>query len=437
MKKKVLLFLLSAVAAMGLYAQRSLEVKDITTEMNVFSGKDDEAGVVISCSNQIPLVLESSHDKVVDIYSTEEKGSDKFYYIRFNTGKKYRGRKLTINAPGYLPLSLSLELSPKELKQYRVFDPDADFVYGCYYEYRKRGADSFKKGLYKEAIQQYVIAKECSDCPADSGLEEFISNADTILACQQRAEEYVALSNYVGAIAEYRRILTINPADESASTKRFEYENRLSSDCKLYFDYAETYQDNGEYEKALEMYQKVIEMKCYNSQSASSQAKKMKSLINSRKQHARVFAYEYSKSAPIGLTTGSYKNKTGGYFSLSLHPDVFKALQKDYDKAQDMEVNVSFGWTIHPSKSVPVWIFFGPGYTGVGEYVYKNYGDDVKVDEDPTLKIYSAVSPEVGLLGKIGPLVLRYTFQYRFSLDKKNEDKFSKTRHAFGIGFCY
>ena len=58
-------------------------------------------------------------------------------------------------------------------------------------------------------------------------------------------------------------------------------------------------------------------------------------------------------------------------------------------------------------------------------------------DNNPTFKIYSAISPEVGLLGKIGPIVLRYTFQYRFAISKEYEDKIKSTRHVFGIGFCF
>mgnify|MGYP003215857763 CR=1 FL=1 len=57
--------------------------------------------------------------------------------------------------------------------------------------------------------------------------------------------------------------------------------------------------------------------------------------------------------------------------------------------------------------------------------------------EDPSFKLYSAISAEVGLLGKIGPLVLRYTYQLRFSVSKEYEDKISRSRHVFGVGFCF
>ena len=59
-------------------------------------------------------------------------------------------------------------------------------------------------------------------------------------------------------------------------------------------------------------------------------------------------------------------------------------------------------------------------------------------ENKPELKVYSGISPEIGIAGKIfNRLVLRYTFQYRFAVSKEYEDKFSRTRHAIGIGFCY
>ena len=100
----VMLFLL-AISAFG---QRSLEIKDVTEGMNVFSGKDKEAGIVISCPVNIPLTFESSHDKFVDVYNKEQKGEEVYYYIRFQTGKKYRGRKLTVITSGYAPLNISI-----------------------------------------------------------------------------------------------------------------------------------------------------------------------------------------------------------------------------------------------------------------------------------------------------------------------------------------
>ena len=146
MKMRLIFFLVCVMSAtLTSFAQRNLEVKDVSTGLDVFSGKDTEAGMVISCPANISLTFESSHDKVVVVDNTVQKGEEMYYYLRFQTGKRYRGRKLTIRTSGYAPVLIMAELNPKELKQYQLIDPDVEFVYGCYYEYRKRGTDFFQK----------------------------------------------------------------------------------------------------------------------------------------------------------------------------------------------------------------------------------------------------------------------------------------------------
>ena len=52
---------------------------------------------------------------------------------------------------------------------------------------------------------------------------------------------------------------------------------------------------------------------------------------------------------------------------------------------------------------------------------------------------YNSFSPEVGALFKIGPAVLRYTFQYRLAFDDDSKNLFEdrKTRHMIGLGLCF
>lgn len=449
------LLLMATVAAFG---QRSLEIKDVSSGMNVFSGKDTEAGIVISCPGNIELSFESSHDKVVDVYNKEVKGEEMYYYLRFNTGKKYRGRKLTIRTTDYVPLTIMAELEPKELKQYQLLDPDVEFVYGCYYEYRKRGTDFFQKSMYNEAREQYSIAKECSDCPSDANLDELIANIDSISLFQKQAEEAAALLDYRSASDLYSKILILNPSDINASNKRSECEQMYGTDCKKYFDMAEVYKVDGEYQKALELYQKVVDANCTNALLASEQAKRIRILLQNRKQRSHVFTFEYGGgTSPLGISYGSYKNrKVGHYFTLSLHPDIFYTMRNDYDKCEKAEASiVPFGWTFNPVPKHPYgWIFIGLGYTGVLRYetadgeIYEP-GTYVEVDgepvdnedgsvmEEPKLNVYSAISPEIGVVAKVWRFAVRYTFQYRFPLGKKYEDRITKTRHSIGVGFCF
>lgn len=437
----LLLFICLSVNAFG---QRCLEIKPITDGVPVFSGKDDEAGMEISCPANIELTFESSMDRVVDVFNKEVKGEENFYYLRFKTGKAYRGRRLTIMAKGYAPLAVMAEMEPKELRRYQLVDPDAEFVYGCYYEYRKRGTEFFQKSMYVEAREQYCIAKECSDCPETANLNELIAKIDTINVYHERAEELYKLLDYGKAGVLYSQIAMLNPSDVIASDRRLECVRMLSSDCFKYYNMAQEYAENNEYDKSILMYQKVIDMNCSSSFQAMEELKKIKAISTNRKQRAKVYAYEYSPYTPIGLTTGSYKEKkVGGYFSLSFHQNIFNALQKDYQGTGKPEFNVSFGWTVNPVKKVPVWIFFGLGYTGVGEFVDKvvddkdNINKEEETETEKVFKVYSAISPEVGILGKIGPVVLRYTFQVRIALSSEYKNEIKNFRHSFGLGFCF
>jgi hypothetical protein len=75
----------------------------------------------------------------------------------------------------------------------------------------------------------------------------------------------------------------------------------------------------------------------------------------------------------------------------------------------------------------PVWLFFGGGYTDVGKW------EKGKTD----FLHHGAISPEIGILGKLGPVVLRYTFQYRFALENEYQDIIGKNAHVFGLGICF
>lgn len=438
MKKYFILFLfLSVLSAVDMFGQRCLEIKPVTDGVPVFSGKDDEAGIEISCPSNIELTFESSMDKMVDVFNKEVKGEETFYYLRFKTGKAYRGRRLMIMAEGYAPLLIMAELEPKELRRFKLIDPDVEFIYGCYYEYRKRGTEFFQKGMYMEAREQYCIAKECSDCPEDNNLDELVANVDSITVYHSRAEEAYQMLDYEKAGILYTKISMMNPSDVVASDRKIECVKSITSDCNKYYEYAQEYSKNAEYDKALTMYQKVIDLNCHYSMAALEEMRKVKEFMTSRKQRVKVYAYEFSTQTPIGITTGSYKQKkVGGYFSLSFHHKIFNALQKDYETAGKPEMNISFGWTVNPYSKAPVWLFFGPGYTGIGEFVERE-ADDEGNDDGMQFKIYSAFSPEVGILGKIGPVVLRYTLQTRIALSKEYKHNISTLRHVFGLGFCF
>lgn len=448
----LLLLLLALFSCASVWGQRALEYKDITSGLNVFSGKDNEAGMVFFCPTSIPLTFESSHDKVVDVYLTEEKGDNTVYYIRFQVGRKYRGRKLTVIASGFSPLTFEVELAPKELKQYSLFDPDAAFVYGCYYEYRKRGADYFQQGMYQEAREQYVTAKECSDCPEDSDLDLRIADIDSISSYLQQAEFLTDVLKYDEARDYYLKALLLNPNDKAIQAKRLEAENQYSVDCNRYSNVADAYYSDGEYEKALELYQKVLDLNCFNSVIAARRVGILRRKLSNRQQRATVFTIDYGfKNAPLGISVGKYKNKVAAaYWSLALHPDIFKAIQTKTEEVDQFEIGTTVGVTVKPVSVAPVWLLFGTGVVLNGQFVpdvqedgsYSNYsGYETSTndqEEDMVFDTYTSLPLEAGLAGKIfNRLVLKYVFQYRFPLSKDYEDKVNKTKHSVGIGVCF
>ncbi len=443
MRRKKILLLFALFCCLMAWGQRNLNYKDVSTELNVFSGKDDEAGMVFSCPTSIPLTFESSHDKQVDVYQTEVKGDNTVYYIRFQVGRIYRGRKLTVIAPDFNPLVFEVELAPKELKQYTLYDPDAAFVYGCYYEYRKRGADYFQQGMYPEAREQYSTAKDCSDCPEDSDLDARIADIDSISFYLRQAERYEEILDYNQATSLYMKALSLNPRDNAIQAKRLAAEYQYSSDCNRYSASAENYYNDGDYEKALELYKKVIDMNCFNSVVAVERSSLIEQKISNRKQRATVLTYEWGiGKTPIGLSIGTYKTKKfGGYFSVAFHPDIFNAARKEYDSVQDLEADVSFGWTKSFVSSFPLWFFFGPGYTLRGEFLPEEDDDLSNAsqgdDDNMKFKAYHAISPEFGLLFKWKMLAVRYTFQYRIPLSTDYKEIFPKVRNSIGVGFCF
>lgn len=199
----------------------------------------------------------------------------------------------TVIASGFNPLVFEVELAPKELKQYSLFDPDAAFVYGCYYEYRKRGADYFQQGMYQEAREQYATAKECSDCPADSDLDLRIADIDSIASFLRQAEQKVEILDYTEASEFYLKALLLNPNDKAVQARRLDVENMYTMDCNRYSGIAESYFNDGDYEKAVELYEKVVEMNCFNSELAARRIGVLQAKISSRQQRASVWTFEY------------------------------------------------------------------------------------------------------------------------------------------------
>ena len=164
MYRKILLTLILGAIAFMARAQGVLEVEDLSQANAVYSSSGDQAAVEIRCNHTIPLSFSSTMDKSVDLFSTEIQGTDSIYFIEFPAGPRYRGRVITISAPGYNPVELPLDLEPKQLRTFKISDPNSLVDQGCYRTHRNMGVREIQNANYQEALNQFNVAKQCSDC---------------------------------------------------------------------------------------------------------------------------------------------------------------------------------------------------------------------------------------------------------------------------------
>ena len=452
MKKSFLLGLFLLVSIGSLFAQRTLEKKEKTEALSIFVDKDPaidnagggQAGAIISCPITLNLSFSSNVDRTVDVYKTEERGDVRFYFLRLIVGR-YRGasydnRTLEVIAPGFAPLKFKLELQASESKSFEIFDPNATVGVGCFYQHYNEGVELFKKAMYPETLEKYRVAMECTDMPEDVDMKQKIRDIDTILVLRKEGDKFYDLLYYKEAMNCYQKIVSFNIDDQYAQNRAKEAGNKFIDVCKNYFDGAEVYYANGNYSEARKMYEMVVLTSCPKATEAGVRLSEIGKIEYDHNKRIHAILYEFSKQTPIGISVGSYKEKKfAGYFSLSINPKIFKLIQKgetddDYKKADGAELNVSAGWTTM-KLPIPLWGFFGLGYSGVSMWDFRE--GFRQENGNPTLYIRSAVSPEIGLLGKVGRVALRYTFQYRFAFNKADQDEIGQFRHVIGAGICF
>lgn len=469
----VCLFLLGNMA----FAQGVLQVSDISQPNDVYSSAEDEAAVIIRCHESIPLKFSSTMDKSADPFQTELQGADSVYYIAFPTGNRYRGRELTIIARGFSPVVLNLDLQPKQLLSFQIIDPNATVDAGCYRGHRNKGMEEIKNSNYEEARNQFIVARECSDCDAEEN-EKNIATADSLILFRAQAEEAFKLLDYVQAGKIYSKVIALNPYDTYATNRNTICVQNFAQECGAIFSKAEFYYTERDYDRAKALYEQVIAKECTSNLAiATERLNAINTQQRARRDHSHVISYEWRKDVPIGIHTGSYNmHKVGGFFQLDLNPEVFNAIRKDcqYGDKKFPEMNIAFGWTIKIAN--PVWIHFGPGFTGkmyYGEYAKDKYPTDGYGDEGLQLldldkmgvdktattmpkdiptgttkdddiedawkhtNFAFAVSPVVGLTVKYSYFAFRLTYQYRWSIQSKLKDFMGPSRLSIGVGVAF
>jgi tetratricopeptide (TPR) repeat protein len=422
--------------SISLFAQRPLNVVNRSQPTDMYLGQNKYCLVTVSVPNNLnPLFYESGQNKLPE--KTDSTGTEINYHIRFEISKGYEPKEISIHVNGFdhLILEFAQRLRANQHLKYFVFDPDSTIV-DCYNQLAREGMSLFRSGFYNEARGKYESVKLCSNIPIENDVDNQIARIDSILMWMTFGEVAYSTSNFLEAIRQYQKIFTKNPDDKFTEKRLHECLVYQTERCRVNFETAEKYFDDRDYVNAESLYKKVIELQCANGQYAIQRIREIYNL----KLLSKVLTYELAKDVPIGLSYGKYKyNKPGGYITLRLNKEVFEAARSNLDSVDRPELNMSFGWTIKIVK--PVWIFFGPGYTGVGKYV-EDKTDPVKNEENLKLNISHALSPEIGIVCKI-PLAekigitLRYTFQYRFAMNKAEIDYIGKTRQVFGAGLCF
>jgi tetratricopeptide (TPR) repeat protein len=409
-------------------SQKLTVERDTVSMQGLCTVGETDACVIIIADTLLRLTFESSMDNKVNIVSERKNGSIIQYLLHFPTGYIYANRVLEIISPVVASVEIDdFDLQPKESRTYVVSAPR------CYLETYKEALELFRKGSYTESKEKYRQATKCFDVPLDENTANKIIVIDSIQMLKKIADKSYEIGDFDNAMNTYKKILSYNQEDEVVAVRYAESAAQKDQSCIKYFTDAEKYFNRNEVERAKRLYEQVILKGCgtYYYQISMERL----NAIEDKAQSTTVLTYEWIKSTPIGFSIGGYRDrKAGGFFTLQTNVDMFESIRSNYAKSKKPEIDVAFGWTLRPvKKKVPVWIFFGPGYTGVGEYIYQ----DENTTEKPKLHFYHAISPQIGLLAKIGPVALRYTFRYCFALKKETEDYIGTTHHVVGLGFCF
>ena len=444
--KKIIIIVLGVwgVCAMG-FSQRVLDYRDQTQALSVFSDKDTEvinaggaqSGITVYCTNTLSLSFESNVDRTVDVYNQEERGGLIYYYIRFTVGRfrgaNYDGRVLEVLAPGFLPLKIRIDLQPSESKTYEIYDPNATVGVGCFYENFNTATELYKNSNYAEAKERFKLAQECTDYQEGSNVTYILESIDSILMLRTRGDFYFDQQNYNEALNAYQKVIGYNSSDSYAVTRRREAQAKIDEICTNYFSEAESYFYQSKYKEAEPLYEKMLDLSCSNNREANLRLLELRRYLSDRQQKAQVILYEYAQNTPIGISYGRYtQDKFSTYISLRFNPALFKVISDNGDVKDNPEVNLSFGWNRMAIKEVG--FFAGLGYTGVGHWALDENDEKLKCT------LFHAISPEAGVLFKLGPVALRYTFQYRLALDSSSFPEgfdIGKTKHVAGIGICF
>ena len=435
-------------AVLGVFAQQKLSIRDITPELSVYPCQDRyEALVVIRCSENFELEFKSNVDKELDVVRQQE-GSEKIYNIVFKTreeGTSFKGRMLSIIAPGFDKLYLPLNLKQKEKKEFLVTDPYSS-LRSIYYLSLEKASELFTMGMYTHAKDQYRIAQRCPEySEQENSIDEYIALCDSMVYWTEVVDSAVARDDYYRA-RDYMALMSRkNPGCTTLRERYYDVQQTYVARCNADMTNGEQYMLDGYYEKARKVYQNAIDMRNPRMGEAESKLHEIEKLTFKKTHRTRTFFYQFVDNCPIALmSAGCVPSSSAGYFSMNFNKQCFDLLtnvnEQYYKPVMDYEVGVSVGWTIPVFKSY-VFAFFTPfSYAGGGYSKVSDAGNESdKGFMSQDIHWYHAVAPEAGVIVKYWRVAINYKYQYRYWIGNCDGIKplLGDMRHSFGVGFAW
>ncbi|MBQ7691618.1 MAG: hypothetical protein IJT30_10590 [Muribaculaceae bacterium] len=468
--KHLLLFTVLAATAVCAHAQKMLQAAEVPNPLvTAYMNEPGEyrARVDVKCLQTIPLTFETQCDKPANLrLTTEDDGVNTTYTMLIDADpsvREYSTRMLTIASPGYDDIYYDLStLRPGQWITISVSDPNITVGTGCYNEHHNKGMEEIKNMNYEEARRQFYIASSCAEANQEEN-NNWIERVDSLIRFRLEGDNAFKLLDYRTAAACYDKVLILNSLDSYALNMKTQCVKDFSSECETLFNRAEWLYKEHDYQKAKEVYQQLLDRKCNYEVQANNRLQSIASTARSRKDHTHVLTYEWQKNVPIGLHIGTYNmHKAGGYFHINLNATMIDAIRQECryedpattENIKYPEFNISAGWTIKIKN--PVWVHFGPGFTGkmyYGKYKEDNYPYYDKNEADPLspdmtdpakkdgayekVNFGLAISPEVGITIKYSYFAVRCTYQYRFALKKPLQEFIEPHRVSVGVGIAF
>lgn len=458
--KKFLIVLVVFVATTGAFAQKKLDVRDITPELSVYPCQDrPEALVVVRCSEEFELEFKSNVDKDLNVVR-EQEGSEKIYSIVFKTrgeGTSYRGRILSIMAPSFDKVYLPLELKQKEKKEYLVSDPYSS-LRSIFYTSQEKANELFTLGMYDQAIDNYRVAKRCPEYQEEpNNIDSHLALCDSMKYWTSIVDSAEANNDYYTARDYMLKMIQKNTQCVTLRERYHEIQQAYNARCNADMANGELYMNDGYYDKARQVYENAIKMRNPRIGEAEAYLHEIEKLTFKKTNKTRVLNYQLLDNTPINFfRAGCKPSKTGGYFSIGFNNQCFDLLTNTNQKFEteeprlDYEARISFGWTVPIFRSY-VFAYFTPfSYVGGGYSLENADVEDGRGEEStsPSFQLgfmqqdvrwYHAVAPEAGIILKYWRVSVNYKFQYRYWLgyDTSVADALGTSVHSFGVGFAW